>query len=783
MYRYLLPAVSLWGFSLAASAQELVKGKVIDKNNREPIGFCLVSIGADGKKTITDEEGNFEIRVPGDSNTLYVSSIGYRSASFDRRKSFAAGGVLKGAAMAERGGNGDARDQGNARQSKAYRKNDLPLELGLEKGPVDLREVVVTPQSNAASFHTISRIDLNMRPVNSAQDLMRLVPGLFLGAHQGGGIAEHIFLRGFDADHGTDVNVSVDGMPVNLVSHAHGQGFSDLHFLIPELVTNYDFGKGPYYAGHGDFTTAGYVGFQTCDVLDKNIAKVEGGQLHTGRVMAAVNLLSDRARQRGESAYLAGEVNYTDGPFSLPQDFSRLNLFGKYNVSLTPREKLTVTLSTYTSDWHSTGEIPERAVSEGLTGLFGYIDSAQGGNTSKTTAIARLSSVLSDRLRMTNQFYYARYFFILHYDDTFFAEDSVNGDQLRQRESRDLFGYNGKLTHRTSLGGHGTLSSEFGAGWQWNKIYGSELSHTIRENTVLNYIQYGDTRETGLNAYLDENWQSGKWLLNAGARLDYLYFGYRDKLNSPLPARSKWIASPKINLEYTASPTLQVYLKTGKGFHSNDAKVVVANQGKEVLPAAYGADLGLNWKPLPRLYLNAALWYLYLQQEFTYSGDDGTIGAGDKSRRQGIDLSARYQFAAWLFATVDLNLSKARDIQAAKGSNYLPLAVPFSSAGGLDFKFKNGFNGAVSYRFMADRPANADNSLVAKGYFVTDLTANYTRRRYEVGLEIQNLFNTRWREAQFEVESRLRGEAQAVDAVSFQSGTPFFARLKLAVFF
>jgi outer membrane receptor protein involved in Fe transport len=211
--------------------------------------------------------------------------------------------------------------------------------------------------------------------------------------------------------------------------------------------------------------------------------------------------------------------------------------------------------------------------------------------------------------------------------------------------------------------------------------------------------------------------------------------------------------------------------------------VVADHRGKEILPAAYGADLGLNWKPAPRLYLNAALWYLYLQQEFTYSGDDGTVQAGDPSRRQGIDLSARYQVASWLFATVDLNLAKARDIQAVKGSNYLPLAVPFSSTGGLDFKLADGFNGAISYRCMANRPANEDNSLVAKGYFVTDLTANYTRRKYEIGLEIQNLFNTRWREAQFEVESRLRSEGRAVDEVSFQSGTPFFAKLKLALFF
>ena len=213
---------------------------------------------------------------------------------------------------------------------------------------------------------------------------MRLVPGLFLGQHHGGGIAEHIFLRGFDADHGTDVNVSVDDMPLNLVSQIHGQGFSDLHFLIPELVTGYEFGKGPYPAEHGDFTTAGFVGFHTADLLDKSTVKMEAGQFNTGRVLAMINLLSEKAKQKGESAYISGEAAYTDGPFNWPQHFSRINLFGKYNMNLDSKDKLTVTLSTFSSKWRSSGEIPSRAVDEGLIGRFGYIDSLQGGYTGRS---------------------------------------------------------------------------------------------------------------------------------------------------------------------------------------------------------------------------------------------------------------------------------------------------------------------------------------------------------------------------------------------------------------
>jgi len=155
-------------------------------------------------------------------------------------------------------------------------------------------------------------------------------------------------------------------MQVNLVSHIHGQGFADLHFLIPELVTQCDYGKGPYYADRGDFTTAGYVAFRTADVLDKSEVKMEGGQFNTGRVMAKVNLLTGRALARGESAYLAGEAAYTDGPFDWAQHFRRLNLFGKYNIMLSPRTKLTTSLSVFESRWRSSGEIPGRAVTEGL---------------------------------------------------------------------------------------------------------------------------------------------------------------------------------------------------------------------------------------------------------------------------------------------------------------------------------------------------------------------------------------------------------------------------------
>jgi outer membrane receptor for monomeric catechols len=185
---------------------------------------------------------------------------------------------------------------------------------------------------------------------------------------------------------------------------------------------------------------------------------------------------------------------------------------------------------------------------------------------------------------------------------------------------------------------------------------------------------------------------------------------------------------------------------------------------------------------LPRLLINAALWYLYLEQEFVYS-DDGTVEPGDRTRRVGIDLSARYQLTNWLFADANVNLANPRDAALPNGKNHLALAPTFTSTGGFDFKLKNGINGAIGYRYLHKRAGNADYSLTADGYFVSDLTLNYTQRKYEVGIAIENLFNTKWNEFEAEEVTRMKNEPAPVDQMSFTPGTPFFAKLKLAVFF
>ncbi|WP_205511432.1 TonB-dependent receptor [Longitalea arenae] len=732
-----------------ALSQGAIQGRVIDKNSREPLELAYVRWSNSLQGVVTNKQGYFSLNpasATGSDGVLIISFIGFTTR--------------------------EIRTSGN---------NSILVEM--EKGPVSLEEVVITPQSTAASFHTISKIDLNLQPVRSAQDILRTVPGLFIGQHQGGGKAEQIFLRGFDIDHGTDINVTVDGLPVNMVSHAHGQGYADLHFLIPELTGSVDYGKGPYYTQYGNLGTAGYVSMNTANSLDKSAIKLEAGQFNTIRGLAMIDLLSKRQKQKGTNAYVAGEFLYSDGPFASPQHFNRFNLFGKFNTQLGKNNRLTLIASTLNSDWDASGQIPERAVKNGSIGRFGYIDNTEGGYTNRTNGSARLSSYLSPATTWENHAFYSNYNFNLHSNFTFFLNDPVNGDQIRQREGRHIYGYHSKLSHETHLGAW-NVESVYGTGFRLDQTRNTELSHTINRNTVLEYTQLGDIRETNAFAYADQSIEKNRWRFNIGARLDYFNFHYKDKLSAAQsPDQEKVIVSPKLNIQYTLDTKTQLYLKTGKGFHSNDARVVVFNQGHEILPAAYGADLGVLLKPTRNLLVNLAAWYLYLQQEFVYVGDEGVVKPSGKTRRIGLDLSARYQFNNWLFADANVNIAKPRSAEEPKGENYIPLAPGLTSTGGLNWQLKNGLQGSLRYRFMKDRAANENKSVVAQGYTVTDLSVNYTKKQYELGLAIENLFNVKWNETQFDTESRLQHEADPVSEIHFTPGTSFFARLKLSVFF
>jgi outer membrane cobalamin receptor len=723
-----------------AQAQTTIKGKVVDAESRQPLeSVSITDVNAQTVKTTTDQNGNFILK---SGTQLLFTAVGYK--------------ILAGTV-------------------DANSSNTIALQPEL----VSLKNIVL--ESNTATkFSTISKIDLDIKPVKNTQELLRLVPGLFIAQHAGGGKAEQIFLRGFDVDHGTDVKVSFDGMPVNMVSHAHGQGYADAHFIIPETINNIDFGAGPYYAQQGDFNTAGYVSFASYKNIANSRIQVEGGRFNSFRTLAMLDLL--KKNKDKQSAYVTADFNYTDGPTIAKQNFKRFNLFGKYNLSITDNTKLTASVSTFNSKWNASGQVPDRAVNDGTIDRFGSIDPTEGGNTERHNANLVITHQFKNGASWENQAFYSRYKFDLYSNFTFFLNDPVNGDEIQQSESRNIFGYATKLNNKYFFGNK-TLYSTYGAGIRLDATRDSRLSNVVSRK-FLGDIKLDDIKETNVFAFMQQQLNTGKWLFDAGVRVDYFSFGYFDKLNSAqLPSQQKAIVSPKLNIQFTLNKQVQLYVKAGKGFHSNDARVVVANDGKDILPAAYGTDFGVILKPSEKVLINIAAWYLFLDQEFVYVGDAGVVEPSGKSRRQGIDVTGRFQFTKNIFANVNLNYTKPRAVGEPKGANYIPLAPTFTSVGGLYHKAQKGFNGGINYRYIMNRPANEDNSIVAKGYFLLDAAVNYTRPKYEIGLAFENILNIKWNEAQFATESRLKNEPAPVTELHYTPGTPFFARLKLAVFF
>ncbi|WP_431135087.1 TonB-dependent receptor [Psychroserpens mesophilus] len=723
-------------FSSAGIAQQL-KGKVINNEN-QPLEAAYVYNMSSKSHAHTSEDGVFVIENTKVGDSLQVGLMGYTSKLIEINPS----------------------------------NFETLLELTLEDKAYQLEEMVITEELNA--LHTISRLDLNTNPVNSSQEILRKVPGLIIGQHAGGGKAEQLFLRGFDIDHGTDVSITVDGMPVNMVSHAHGQGYSDLHFLIPETIQKIDFGKGPYYADQGDFNTAGYVDFSTRDYLKESQIKMSVGDFNSIRTLGLFNLFEKRKRQ---NAYVATEYIATDGPFESSQNFNRLNIFGKYVAYSKDNDKFSLTASHFTSRWDASGQIPQREVDNGNITRFGAIDDTEGGETQRTNFNVEFSKYLPNDMRLKSNVFYSHYAFELYSNFTFFLEDPVNGDQIKQQEDRHIFGANTSISKSLFLG-ETLLNVEAGLGFRHDIVNDVELSRTLNRQTTLENIQLGDINQTNIDAFVNAEFDFGKLRIAPSLRLDYFKFLYNDKLQTAytLESETKTIVSPKLNFFYDVKDNFQVFLKSGIGFHSNDTRVVVNNLGKDILPRAYGVDVGTIWKPVKKIVVNTALWYLFLEQEFVYVGDAGIVEPSGKTERLGVDLGLRYQVNDWLYLDTDATFTKARSLDASDGEDYIPLAPDFTMAGGLSVKGLSGFSGGLRYRYIDDRPANEDNSIVAEGYFVTDFNVNYSFNNITLGLTIENVFDVEWNETQFATESRLQNESQPVEEIHFTPGTPFFAK-------
>jgi outer membrane receptor protein involved in Fe transport len=636
----------------------------------------------------------------------------------------------------------------------------------------------------AASALTVSGGELKLRPRGRAADVLAAVPGLIVVQHAGGGKANQYFLRGFDIDHGTDLALYVDGVPVNLPSHGHGQGYADLHFVIPELVATLEAYKGPYYVEHGDFATAGAVDMRLADHFHESQVSFTVGQYGVVRGLGIVSReVSDDWR-----FVLAGEVAAQDGPFESPENLRRVNVFGRVTHDLGPASRATLSWMSYASRWNGSGQIPARLVESGALDRFGSLNPAEGGAAQRHGASLRLDTrVAGADLELVT--WLSRYDWRLYSDFTFFLADPVYGDMIEQTDDRTVFG----LDARTRFHHHlGPLRLETRVGVQARgdlvdnglfRDFGRERIGTTAEAEI---------DETALGLFVEEIARPTGWLtLRAGARLDRRDVSVRDLREDPARlgdgatgTAGATLVSPKASVALSPLDWLDFFVSFGRGFHSNDARGATrATEAADLLVPATGYEVGARARPWRPLTLSVAAYRLELESEQIYVGDAGTTEPGDASVRAGVELGARLYLGRYLFADAEAGFHRAELRPAGGGSLAVPLAPGRTVGGGVGLRAPFGLFGAVRVRHVGDRPASEDETLTAEGFTVLDARLGQRLGPFELAIDVQNLLDADWREAQFAGASRLRGETAPVDDIHFVPGWPIHVRATVSAYF
>jgi outer membrane receptor protein involved in Fe transport len=666
--------------------------------------------------------------------------------------------------------------------------------------PVEVTVSGERPGSEAASRVHVSRRELELRPKRRTGELFEAVPGLVSVQHAGGGKADQWFLRGFDADHGTDVAFFVDGVPVNLVSHGHGQGYADVHFLIPELVASLDGYKGPYYAEFGDFATAGAVNLTLAEAFPESRAEYTFGEygIHRGLVVASPKV-GERLR-----AVLAGEVAANDGPFRNPEDLRRFNVFGRATHDLSANAKLSVTWMSYGSTWNGNGQIPARAVcGEGEPGSpppeafgepcidhFGTVDPSEGGATQRHQASLRYSA--SDRdSELSALVYWVRNRFTLYSNFTFFRDDPVRGDAIEQGDDRTMIGADARAARHFHYGPL-KLTATFGLQARGDSIENS-LWHSQARERLEPRVQAGVTEtQLGLFAELDARLTKALRFV-AGLRGDRIDVAVEDRLEarSTQGTRSSGVEgdqqlSPKLLAIVSPLSVLDLYASYGRGFHSNDARGVVQAQNPATLiTPALGWDTGARFVPLEGLSFEAAGFLLDLDSEIVWSGDAGATEPSGRTRRYGLEVGGRYRLQNWLFADADLSLIRAEFRENPGNANAVALAPTRTFTAGIAARPTFGDTtpfGALRVKSIADRPATEDRSFTAEGFTTLDANAGVRFQNIEAAVDVQNVFDARYREVNFANESRLAYEPAPVNGIHYSPGWPRTVMARAAVY-
>ena len=625
----------------------------------------------------------------------------------------------------------------------------------------------VLGEAGTANEGVVTQEQLDARTVYRPGELLETVPGLIVSQHSGEGKANQFYLRGFNLDHGTDLRTTIDGMLVNQRSHSHGQGWTDVNFLIPELASLLDYRKGPFYAAEGDFASAGAVNVRYANTLPQGIASIGLGQNGYART-----LLADSPKWQGGNVLYALELFHNNGPFTVGDNYQKRNGVLRYSEG-SEGNGFNVTLMGYDAKWHSTDQIPKRAVDNGSLGRFDAIDQTDGGKASRYSvsgAWRRSGASTSTQINA----YVVRSRLDLFSNFTYFKDDPVNGDQFNQPDRRTTTGLNASHTWSSSLLGRNS-DTTVGAQFQ-NDSISNGLNSTVARQ-LLSVTRSDHIVERSLGLYLDNTTQwAEKFRTVSGVRADTFNFKVESSnlANSGNSSASK--VSPKINLVFGPWNKTEFYTSAGYGFHSNDARGTTitvdpksGNPADKVPPLvrSRGLEVGVRSEVIAGLQSALSFYKLDFDSELLFQGDAGTTKAGRPSRRLGFEFSNYYKPTRWLTIDADLAFARAsfRDVDPV-GSR-IPGAVEGVASVALAVD-SGPYFGALQLRYFGPRPLLEDNTVRSKSTATLNGRIGYRLGpKLKIELEGFNLTNRRDSAIDYYYPSQLKGEAAAVNDIHF----------------
>jgi outer membrane receptor protein involved in Fe transport len=662
--------------------------------------------------------------------------------------------------------------------------NHITVHAADADAPVEVYVYGQQPTS-AATEQTRWAKDLELRPTTTPSDVLRLTPGLVLGQHHGGGKADQILFRGFDSDHGTDFAVFVDGIPVNMVSHAHGQGYADLHWLVPETIEKVEIYKGPYFAHLGDFATSGAMNIITKRRDKDSSFSIAGGSYNTQRYVGILSPPEGTLL----TPYLAVEAYHNDGPFKAENNYNRYNVFSKFTLFSTGNSALNFLGTFFRTAWDASGQIPARAVREGTLGRFGSLDPSEGGKSERQN-LSLIYNYADSQQSLQAQTWASWYRLQLWSNFTFFLDDPVNGDGIEQNDKRFLAGNNINYRRNYNLLG---MPMETFVGFQSRFDHARVGLFKQRNRERLSTTSNNDIEQTNLGWFAQQELQPTEWLRTQfGVRLDNFWFKVKQKgdpanIANPISGDADdSIVSPKANFIFTPFNDTNIakgtsfFVNVGSGYHSNDARVIVQDAKKEI-PRYVGGELGLRSRFFDKVDLSAAYWRAHLESELTFVGDAGTFEPGGRSRRQGIESEIRYDILKWLSYDQDFSYTWAKLVSGG----HVPLAPRLTVLSGLTARHESGIQGRFQMRHVGPRYGTEDTNRKTRAYTIFDLLLKYVCRRYEFFLSFENLANTKWRSAETFFESR-RSLAEPPGGIldsHFTPGDPFTVKTGFTIHF